>query len=736
MLNVAEEIKELCRKNNSSPDTWRGITFSFFTSGIDTLYPSNDLYPESNLYPSDAGEPWKVITDREISSENMVLKENLCSAEDLIWGSCEAAQMEFTAVDAGEEIEGKEFVAVLSVGVHKLAFGMYTVASSVREADRKKWKVTAYDRMIRFDIDVADWYQALYSEDGAVYTIREIRKSLCEYCNVPQEDVTLTNDALVVGKTIDPQTLKGRDVLRMLCEINGVFGHIDRTGMLVYVKLQESGLYPSEDLYPDTKLYPISSWAQAEEAPFYKSLTYEDYVVNGIDRVQIRQEEGDIGATAGSGANTYIIEGNMFTFGFGSAELVKIAQAVVNEIGGREYRPLKLETFAMPWVEVGDGIRAVTSDGEEVSTYVLSRTLKGIQAMMDTYESKGSKEQKENFNIRSEIIQLKGRSAVIVKSIEEVSVKVTDLEKNTSAKLKVVSDAITAEVTRAKDSEATLNIRADQITQSVKNLKDDTEAQFKITSNQITSSVTDLEKNVNTKISQLSDQIELKVSSSDLIASINLGLTKTGSVITMNAGHFEFKGQNFYVNLDGSGGAASGNLTWDKDGRLSLKGANIEGALVTSTSSSSVISAATMLASGFVANDSFSVNCYADMADIGANTISCAKIYANNLKDDCYTFSDRRLKDDIRNIPLEDARCILNELRPVSFLFKKDKEKSMGLIAQEVEDIEKRHGYLYPLFKVDEKGWYTIPYKNFIPLIVRVVQEQQREIDKLKEARQ
>ena len=94
------------------------------------------------------------------------------------------------------------------------------------------------------------------------------------------------------------------------------------------------------------------------------------------------------------------------------------------------------------------------------------------------------------------------------------------------------------------------------------------------------------------------------------------------------------------------------------------------------------------------------------------------------------------MKDDIRNIPLEDARCILNELRPVSFLFKKDKEKSMGLIAQEVEDIEKRHGYLYPLFKVDEKGWYTIPYKNFIPLIVRVVQEQQREIDKLKEARQ
>ena len=45
----------------------------------------------------------------------------------------------------------------------------------------------------------------------------------------------------------------------------------------------------------------------------------------GIDRVQIRQEEGDIGAVVGSGSNAYVVEGNFLTYGMGSADLTKLA---------------------------------------------------------------------------------------------------------------------------------------------------------------------------------------------------------------------------------------------------------------------------------------------------------------------------------------------------------------------------------------------------------------------------
>ncbi len=182
-------------------------------------------------------------TDR-ISAESLSLTENLCSGNDIILGSCEAAKIEMVVADVEDELTGYEFAATLSVGDYKMAYGMYTVTSMVRQADRRMRKITAYDRMVRFDEDVTDWYNAQYPTNDTTRTIRQLRDSLCAFCGVPQQEIQLINDGLAVGKTIDPQTLNGRDVLKSICEINGVFGHIDRTGQLVYVRLQESGIYP------------------------------------------------------------------------------------------------------------------------------------------------------------------------------------------------------------------------------------------------------------------------------------------------------------------------------------------------------------------------------------------------------------------------------------------------------------------------------------------------------------
>ena len=98
---------------------------------------------------------------------------------------------------------------------------------------------------------------------------------------------------------------------------------------------------------------------------------------------------------------------------------------------------------------------------------MLTRTMSGIQAMMDTVEAKGTKTQGQSFGVENEIIQLKGKTAVIVRSVDEVSATVTDLEKHTTAQLKVVSDQITAEVKRATDQEvelaAAISVAADKI---------------------------------------------------------------------------------------------------------------------------------------------------------------------------------------------------------------------------------------------------------------------------------
>ena len=220
MLEIAEEIKQRFRGDNNCEETVRTLKLSFFNRNVDTLYPSNDLYPSGDLFPADSGSPWLTIGMDRICAETLNLTESLCSGDNIIWGSCEAAKMAFTVADVEDDIEGKEFTATLSIGDYSMAYGIYIVDSVVRQADRRKRKITAYDRMIKFDTDVSEWYQAMYPEDSTVHTVQELRDSLCDYIGVSQRFVQLPNDDLLIGKTIAPETLCGRDVLRAICEIN------------------------------------------------------------------------------------------------------------------------------------------------------------------------------------------------------------------------------------------------------------------------------------------------------------------------------------------------------------------------------------------------------------------------------------------------------------------------------------------------------------------------------------
>ena len=689
MLDVPEIIKQRCREDNNRTETVRHLELSFFDGGIDSLYPSNDLYPAYDLYPADAGAAWLTIGMDQICAETLNLTESLSTGNNIIWGSCEAAKFVLTVADVEDEMTGREFTATLSIGDYKMAYGIYIVDSVTRlQADRRKRKITAYDRMIKFDADVSDWYHAMYPTDDATHTVKELRDSLCEEIGVPQEQTALINDGLVVGKTISPESLCGRDVLKAICEINGVFGHFDRTGTLVYISLQDTGLYPSDTLYPGDDLYPQSGWAAAEELEYYRSITYEDYLIDGIDRVQVRQEEGDIGAVVGSGGNAYVVEGNFLTYGLGSADLTKLAWSIYDTIAGKTYRPAKIVSYAMPWIEVGDGVRAITTD-TEIATFVLTRTMSGIQAMMDTVEAKGTKTQGQEFGIQNEIIQLKGKTAVIVRSVDEVSATVTDLEKQTAAQIKVVSDKITAEVKRATDQEVELA----------------------------------------GSISVLAGQIEAKVSRGDLIASINLEVNKAGSCITMEAGHFVFKGSNFFVNADGSGGAANGNLTWDASGGLIAKNIKLIMADISGTTNSSSIGVSMMSAQN--ANiDRLTVNGTSDMrdivsGDIYADDIQCTQIYSSRAGE---WWSDRRMKSDINPISPEVALTVTMALRPMTFYMAGANEKDMGFVAQDVADIESD----LPLYTM-LNGFYALPYTSYVALLAGAIQAQQEQINKMRE---
>lgn len=677
MLDVPEFVKHRCRGDNNRTETVKHLELSFFNGGVDTLYPANDLYPADNLYPSDAGTPWLTIPMEQICAETLSLTENLSSGSNIVWGSCEAAKFVVTVADVDEEIEGREFTATLSIGDYKMAYGIYVVDSVVRQADRRKHKITAYDRMIKFDVDVSDWYHAMYPTDDTTHTIQELRDSLCEHIGVPQQRTVLINDEMVVGKTISPESLCGRDVLKAICEINGVFGHFDRTGMLTYISLQDTGLYPSDTLYPGDDLYPQSGWAAAEELEYYKTITYEDYLIDGIDRVQVRQEDGDIGAVVGSGSNAYIVEGNFLAYGLGSADLTKLAWSIYDSIAGKTYRPAKIVSYAMPWIEVGDGLRAITTD-TEIATFVLTRTMSGIQAMMDTVEAKGTKTQGQSFGIQNEIIQLKGKTAVIVKQVDEVSSTLTDLERETASQIKQLSDSIVLKVDKG-DISNQISVETDGID---------------IIGNRFSWSSTYSSLSADGKLNAVDGTF-----SGDVVA--NTFKTKDGKIV-----------------LEG--------------GKLTIIGAEIKGTANTSTIGANVISCNSLDVSQNIVCQGISpssVYC--------GSSGSFGELYIRSswwdgwsvtrevqtLHNAVFSGSDRRLKDNIQDLSRSKALEFVKRFRAVSFTYLEDGSAGIGGIAQEILDLQEEIGTDYPLVSIDgHTGKFYVDYKSCIPIIIAAMQ--------------
>lgn len=516
MLVVPEEIKKIFWQDNINEKTRRNWKLRFFDSDIQLIYPEDTLFPADDLFPVDQ-EPFYVIDNRQMQTESLKITESLCESDTLIYGECNAAQFEVTVADVLQDLTGKEFMATVEVGGYEMPMGIYTVEQFTRQADRRMKKITAYDRMRNFSTDVSEWYQGLKFP----MSILEFRCSLCEYVGIKQIDMKLPLDDMQVAKTINPEQLNGLDVIQAICEINGCFGHIDKTGRLKYQFLDKSGLYPSETLMPSDELFPngLSDSENTEQIAFYKQseTTYEDYVTRTIDRVNIRQEEGDIGALYPpdtGGSNTYAIEGNFLIYGKSAEDLATIASSVYGQVSGISYRPCKIVTAGLPWVEVGDGLVCYTSD-DVIETYCLKRTLSGIQSMMDTLESSGSSDYEENFGIQSQITQLEGKAAVIKKNVEEVSVRVTDLKNYTEAQFKVTAEAITSEVYRATKAEGELS----------------------------------------TKITQTADTITLevnkKVTKGEVTENLNSELKITGNKIEMTTGHFVINSTNMKVTEQG-----------------------------------------------------------------------------------------------------------------------------------------------------------------------------------------
>lgn len=646
---------------------------------------------------------------------DMSLEESLCSDENIEWGSCEASQIKLTIIGLnGAGIKGSEMTLYQTLdGVfpatdlypaddtypagYVMPFGKYVVQSAKKQANTDFWDVTALDYMSKFDANVVEWYNSL----AFPLSLRDFRASLCKYLGVTEEVPDyLPNDDMLVEKTIDAGELTGKDVLIACEQVNGVFGHFDREGVLQHVALEPNyGLFPATDLYPSDDLYPVAPgemndqvYDERLEAYLMISSYFEDYTIQSIDKIQIRQESEDIGAIYGTGSNCYTIEGNFLLYGKGADDLAAVATNVYGMISGRMYIPFNCELKGLPYISVGNAVYFAYGS-ESIVSYIMNRTLKGTYALKDSYSAEGEEIRSVQNNVNKDILLLKGKAAYLKKNVDEVSANLVDLEKQTEAKLTITAEKIEAEVKRASEAEGNLSSLISQTAESITLMVKKGE--------------------VSAQLSIESGGIDIKGDRFSWTAT-NSSLTADGT-LTVNQGLFK-----------GSIDVGNGQFTVDSSGKVIAK--SIE---VGTSSSRAVLYGSTVLATNFSCNSSFNVDCYANMADIGGNTISCGTLRANHIYGSIDDFSDRRLKRNIHSVDAETAIRIIKQLKPVSYSMKRYDREGIGFIAQDVQKICLKQGIDLPLY--GRRGKYlTIPYINYIPLLVAVAQSQQKEIDRLK----
>ena len=87
------------------------------------------------------------------------------------------------------------------------------------------------------------------------------------------------------------------------------------------------------------------------------------------------------------------------------------------------------------------------------------------------------------------------------------------------------------------------------------------------------------------------------------------------------------------------------------------------------------------------------------------------------------TLSDESFKENIETI--EDSLNKLLQMRGVTFRWKDNKNKAMGIIAQEVEII------IPEIVNTNENGTKSVSYDSIIGLLIEAVKDQQKMIEEM-----
>ena len=306
---------------------------------------------------------------------------------------------------------------------------------------RNSYKVTAYDTMSKLDADFSGWLRANQAQFPK--TIWQLVQLACQRAGATLAGISLPINGSHSVQAFYADNLTCRQIISWAAEAAGCYAHMNADGKLQFLTYT--------DKRSTAKITPDG--VSNSTAYYADSLSYEDYTVKAIEKVQIRQSDSDVGVIypdSTTATNTYAVQGNLLLTTGTEANLKTVAQNLYNVLKSVTYTPCKVAVPSGSGLACGQIVHVKDARGREFDTYLMSATISSGKA---SFESVGSASRESSSAVNSQSYKnLTGKMLEIKTSVDGLTVTASELSGNYS-ELKQTVDGLSAEV--KKDTKIT-----------------------------------------------------------------------------------------------------------------------------------------------------------------------------------------------------------------------------------------------------------------------------------------
>lgn len=303
------------------------------------------------------------------------------------------------------------------------------------------YKVVAYDTMSKLDADFSGWLHANQAQFPK--TIWQLVQLACQRAGVALASSSLPINGSYSVQAFYADDLTCRQIISWAAEAAGCYAHMNADGKLQFLTYT--------DKRSTAKITPDG--ASNSTAYYADSLSYEDYTVKAIEKVQIRQSDSDVGVIypdSTTATNTYAVQGNLLLTTGTEANLKTVAHNLYNVLKNVTYTPCKVSVPSGSGLACGQIVHVKDARGREFDTYLMSATISSGKA---SFESVGSASRESSSAVNSQSYKnLTGKMLEIKTSVDGLEVKASDLT-GKYTDLKATVDGLSSEV--KKDTKIT-----------------------------------------------------------------------------------------------------------------------------------------------------------------------------------------------------------------------------------------------------------------------------------------